>query len=143
MKNLIAVGVAAVAMIGTCGPARAGSNRARGGGVASIEAPAEKDVSSGGAVRVFPVRLRGPDLGEAYRIASAIAVGRGARLVTRIHLCVVPSGAVTDVELVRSSGARRFDRAVLADASAWAYAAYPAPPGIRVCTGVSVIFRAP
>jgi TonB family protein len=142
MKNLIAAGVAAVAMIGTCGPARAGSNRARSGGLASIEAPAEKDVSTGEAVRRFPAHLRRPDLGGVRRTGDAIVTRPGARLVTRIRLCVVPSGAVTDISLVASSGAPRFDRAVLATASTWAYAAYPAPAGIRVCTGVSVIYRA-
>lgn len=132
MKILVAVGIAALAgLAGTSSAALADPG----------EQPGARPASPDDGVLGFPARLRS-DLGRAHQIGSAVA-RRGAALVAQVLVCVVPSGAVTDVKLMKGSGRRTFDTAVVDSATRWIYAPYPAPAGTRVCSAVSVVYRAP
>jgi len=140
LENIpIALGLLA---IGASTPALAGSNSSRSGGLARVAAPAEPSERTATLVRNFPPRLSRPDLDRARLVASTIQITRGVNLTTRLRLCVTPRGSVTAVKLVRTSGAPTFDRAVLDAASRWVYAGFPAPAGTRVCSPVSVVYRA-
>jgi len=145
MKILVAAGIVAIAGMTT--PAVAWSNSARRGSrTASVASPPELTASPDDGVLGFPARLRAPDLGRANQVARAILsrvktrAKRRAGLTTQIRLCVYPTGEVTGVELMKTSGAPSFDRAVLTSARAWVYESYPAPAGLRICAAVSVIF---
>jgi len=137
---LIAVGIATIT--GAAAPARAGSNTASGGtaGVATQADPGAAR-SPETAYLDFPARVAQPGQGLAHDVAGAFAAAPRAPVVSEIRVCVAPSGAVSQVVLTRSSGVPAFDKAVVASASGWVYAAYPAPAGIRVCSNVSVVYR--
>ena len=137
---VVAIAVAAIAGIST--PALAGSKSTRSSGSASVAAPVENAASPDAATRTFPARLRQPDLSRVRQVAGEIARTRGASLASNVRLCVVPSGAVSAVKLVKSSGFPAFDMAVLDTASSFIYAAYPAPAGVRTCSVVSIVYRA-
>jgi TonB family protein len=140
MKMLVAVATLTLAASSTS--AFAGSTT-RSTGPARAAAPEPEKSSDAAAIR-FPARLRAPDLGRAQEVASSVVARRRVALgtlVTRVRLCVAPSGAVTDVKLVKASGAPAFDKAVLENANTWVYASYPAPASVRVCRPVSVLYR--
>jgi TonB family protein len=139
MKVPIATALA-VAIAGISAPALAGSNSSHISGTGSVAAPEPKQ--SDAAARTFPARRGQPDMSRVRQVGGTIARTAGASLGTQVKLCVVPSGAVTGVKLLRSSGAPAFDMAVLDSAWTWVYAAYPAPAGTRTCTAVSVVYRA-
>jgi TonB family protein len=138
-KITIALGLLAIGAAST--PALAGSNTSRSGSVrvaAAVEPVAKTDT----AVRNVPARLSRPDLDRARLVASTIQTSRGGTLTTRFRLCVTPRGSVTGIRLISSSGAPTFDRAVLDAANSWVYAGFPASADTRVCTAVSVVYRA-
>ena len=145
MKILVVAVVVAIAGIST--PALAGSNSARRTtGAASVATPPELTASPDDGILGFPARLRAPDLGRANQVAKTILskarpkAKRRAGLNTEIRLCVFPSGTVTGVELMKSSGAPAFDRAVLTSARAWVYESYLAPANVRICAAISVVY---
>jgi TonB family protein len=144
MKILVAA-VVVVAIAGISAPVLAGSNSARR--TASVATPPELTASPDDGIVSFPARLRAPDLGRANQVAKAIlskktrpGAKRRSGLNTRIRLCVFPSGAVTGVGLMKSSGAPAFDQAVLSSARAWVYESYLAPANVRICAAISVVY---
>lgn len=143
MKILVAAVVVAIA--GISAPVLAGSNSARR--TASVATPPELTASPDDGIVGFPARLRAPDLGHANQVAKTILskkagskVKRRSGLNTQIRLCVFPSGAVTGVGLMKSSGAPAFDQAVLTSARAWVYESYLAPANVRICAAISVVY---
>jgi TonB family protein len=143
MKILVAAVVVVTA--GISAPALAGSNSARR--TASVATPPELTASPDDGIVGFPARLRAPDLGRANQVASEVMskkarprAKRRTGLNTQIRLCVFPSGAVTGVELMKTSGAPAFDKAVLTSARAWVYESYPAPANVRICAAISVVY---
>ncbi len=145
MKMLVAAVVVAIA--GISASAVAGSNSARRTtSAASVATPPELTASPDDGILGFPARLRAPDLGRANQVAKTILskaktkAKRRAGLDTRIRLCVFPSGSVTGVGLMKSSGAPAFDQAVLTSARAWVYESYPAPANVRICAAISVVY---
>lgn len=146
MKILVAAVVVAIA--GISAPVLAGSNSARRtASAASVATPPELTASPDDGVVGFPARLRAPDLGRANQVAKAILAKktrpravRRTGLNTQIRLCVFPSGAVTGVGLMKSSGAPAFDQAVLTSARAWVYESYLAPANVRICAAISVVY---
>src|SRR5262245_58505879 len=61
---------------------------------------------------VFPAAVN-PRLPSADRIAPEVRARLGETASSALRLCVSPTGRVTDVALVESSGFDRFDAAVL------------------------------
>jgi hypothetical protein len=141
MKSVIAVGIATIAGFST--PVLAGSNSARSSGSAGVARQAESApaVSPVTAVLDFPARVRSPGLDRAEQVAGAPVAGTRAPLVAEVRVCIVPSGAVSEVKLTGSSGVPAFDRAIVDSAGTWVYSAYQAPAGVRICSAVSVVYR--
>ena len=76
-------------------------------------------------------------------MAHLIKAEQGGALSAQVKLCVAPNGAVTDAQVVGSSGMGAFDKIVLDAARSWSYQTYAAPTGTRVCNVVSILYRAP
>lgn len=95
------------------------------------------------ADRQFPERLSRAELPAADRLVHRINAEHGGVLSTQVRLCVAPSGAVADVDLLDSSGMSEYDRAVVETVQGWQYTAYPAPEGVKVCEKLTVSYRAP
>jgi TonB family protein len=143
MKSFIAAGIAAVSFVAAAGVAQAGGElrfATPSPGVAPVTAPA---VSAPAALRTFPRRLSGAHLRRADRLSYRIKAETGGVAATQVRLCVAPTGAVTDAQVVGSSGIGAFDKIVLDAAHTWSYQSYTAPTGTRVCNIVSVVYRAP
>jgi hypothetical protein len=136
MKILVAAGIIAFA---ASTPALAGPGGASDGSAR----PAASGTSPDDAVLGFPARLSAPGLHRAHVIANRLPTRRSAALTSKVLVCIVPTGAVTAVKLMKSSGAPSFDNAVLASANRWLYDTFAAPAGTRICTAVSVVYRAP
>jgi len=145
MNILVAAVVVAIAGISTSAGAGANSAR-RTTSAATVATPPESTASPDDGILGFPARLRAPDLGRANQVARTILskaktkAKRRAGLAAQIHLCVFPSGEVTGLGLMKSSGAPAFDRAVLTSAQAWVYESYLAPANVRVCAAISVVY---
>jgi TonB family protein len=135
MKILVAAGIATLAV--TSAPALADPGAKRNAASPSTATPMDP---ADNAARGFPARLRS-DLGRAHQIGSGLARG-SAVLTTQVRVCIRPTGAVDDVKLMKGSGRRAFDAAVLDSAVRWAYSPYAAPRNARVCGAVSVVYRA-
>jgi hypothetical protein len=138
MKILVAAGIIAVA---ASTPAQAGPGSASDG--SAVARPAAPGTSPDDAILGFPARLSAPGLDRAHVIANRLPTRRSAALTSKVLVCIVPTGAVTAVKLMKSSGAPSFDNAVLASANRWLYDTFAAPAGTRICTAVSVVYRAP
>lgn len=115
-------------------------DRAAAGPTATADEP--RAASAPAAAPSFPAR-RGPAaLPGADRLRGRIATEPGGAVTARVRVCVAPSGAVTDVALLASSGLPAFDRAVVDGVAAWTYQPFAAPATVRVCRPLAVAYRA-
>jgi hypothetical protein len=90
----------------------------------------------------FPRLTTSPRLPSADRLRHRLQAEGSGLAAAQVKLCVVPSGAVAQVSLQRSSGMPLYDQAVLADVPQWRYQSYPAPATIQVCQLLTVAYLA-
>ena len=75
----------------------------------------------------FPNRLSKAEIPSARTLAPRLLVE--GEMSTGLNICVDPNGSTAMVSLRQSSGDKRFDEAVVADARTWTYA----PTGETSC----------
>jgi TonB family protein len=143
MKTFIAAALAAVALAAVVSPAEAGRNHINAAANAGVAPVTTQALQSLPAVRTFPSRLTGVHLHRADRLAHQIKAAHAEGLTAQVKLCVAPNGAVSEAQVVGSSGMGAFDKIVLDAARSWSYQQYAAPSGTRVCDVVSILYRAP
>ena len=87
----------------------------------------------------FPARVSATDL-DASEFQPVIMRHNGP-VATELRICVAPSGDVADTVMLKGSGIRAIDRAVLEAAASWKYETFDAPAHARKCQNVAVIYR--
>jgi len=94
-----------------------------------------------GDARGFPALTSEGRVAVASSDERAIRATPQGRAETKVHLCVAPSGAVDQVNVVRSSGNAGYDRAVVESVQGWKFESSAAAEAPR-CTRMSVVYDA-
>lgn len=90
--------------------------------------------------REFPALRTAAAMPSADQVAVRMDRVLGSTAIARVHVCVDGAGAVTSVDVTKTSGLASFDEAVRADVPGWQFEA-PAS-GAATCGDASIVYTA-
>jgi TonB family protein len=89
----------------------------------------------------FPARISGDSLEHATAANYRAVRSTNQAVEAEVRYCVEPSGKVTDAAIVKPSGLRSFDAAVVDTVSDWRYESYT-DASINKCKQIKVVYDA-